>query len=209
MKKPTNDQVRELVEQIVLPFYQIERDMTFAVGSGYRNENDAEHSWSVALIACALASHIDPTLDVGLVSQFAIVHDLVEVYSSDVSVWADDNTLANKEKNEHAAFEKIKKNYAHFPWMVKIVEKYEKQDTDEALYVRSIDKYVALVIRFFEDGRFYKEQGITKAKFDKVIETPRRKAHLHEGAAAYFEAMKREFDNHPEQFSDVEKQIFS
>ncbi len=203
MKKPTNDQVKKLVEEVVLPFSRIERDMTIPLESGYRNENDAEHSWSVALVACALAPHIDPTLDVGLVSQFAIVHDLVEIYASDVSIWADGDTLAQKEKKEQDALEQIKKNYAHFPWLVQTIEAYEKQDSNEAHYVRSIDKYVPLIIRFFEEGRYFKEQGITKELFDKVIETPRGKAHLHKGAAEYFEAMKKEYDEHPEHFSPI------
>jgi hypothetical protein len=44
MRKPTNAEVLKLVEEIILPFYKIERDMTFVVDDGYRNENDAEHS---------------------------------------------------------------------------------------------------------------------------------------------------------------------
>lgn len=200
MRKPTNAEVLKLVEEIILPFYKIERDMTFVVDDGYRNENDAEHSWSLALLACALAPHIDSKLDVGLISQFAVVHDLVEVYASDTSVWADDETLAQKAKNEHDALQKLKKKFAHFPWMIETIIAYEKQDTAEALYVRSIDKYIAFSIRFLERGRFFKEQQITKETFEKTIKIPYAKAQGHKGAAAYLDLMIEEYHKHPEQF---------
>lgn len=204
MKKPTNDDVKKLVEEIVIPFSLIERDMSIPLESGYRQENDAEHSWSVALVACALAPHIDPTLDIGLVSQYALVHDLVEIYASDVSIWADDDALSKKDENEQKALEVIKQKYSHFPWLVQTTEAYERQDSNEALYVRSIDKYVPLIIRFFENGRYFKEQGITKEIFDKGIALPRVKAHGHKGAAEYFDIMLEEYNAHPEHFASAD-----
>lgn len=201
MKKPTNDEVKKLVREIVIPFSLIERDMTIPLESGYRQENDAEHSWSVALVACALAPHIDPTLDIGLVSQYALVHDLVEIYASDVSIWADDDTLSQKDENERKALEVIKQKYSHFPWLVQTIETYEKQDSNEALYVRSIDKYVPLILRSFEEGRYFKERGITKEIFDKGIALPRMKAHGHKAAAEYYDVMLEEYYAHPEHFA--------
>jgi len=201
MKKPTNDDVKKLIEEIVIPFSLIERDMSIPMENGHRQENDAEHSWSIALVACTLAPHIDPTLDIGLVSQYALVHDLVEIYASDVSIWADDKTLAQKDENERKALEVIKQKYSHFPWLTQTIEAYEKQDSNEALYVRSIDKYVPLIIRFLEDGRYFKERGITKEIFDRAIQTPRLKAHGHKAAAEYYEMMLKLYEEHPEQFA--------
>lgn len=169
MKKPTHDEIKKFIAEIILPFYVVERDMLIPTQpeGNRRNENDAEHSWSVAVLACSLAPHIDPKLDVGLVSQFAIVHDLVEVYAADTSVWADDEALNSKEQNETEALTKIKSRFANFPWLIDTLEKYERQDTNEALYVRAIDKYIALVIRFMDGGEFYRTQGITKEIFEK------------------------------------------
>src|SRR3989344_7587073 len=144
MEKPTHHEVKELLSELIIPFYEVERDMlipTQPVGER-RNENDAEHSWSVAVLACCLAPHIDPNLDIGLVSQFAILHDLVEVYADDVSVWADKASLSLKEENEMEALKTIQKQFVHFPWLVETLESYERQDTSEALYVRAIDKYI-------------------------------------------------------------------
>lgn len=53
-----------------------------------RRENDAEHSFMLALIAGELAQTLYPaTLDAGLVSQYAIVHDLIELETGDVATF--------------------------------------------------------------------------------------------------------------------------
>jgi putative hydrolase of HD superfamily len=202
MKKPTHDEAKDLIRDIILPFYAIERDMLVPAQSQgrRRNENDAEHSWSVAILACALAPHIDSKLDLGLISQFGIVHDLVEVYAMDTSVWADDPLLALKEDNEAKALRKMKSKFSHFPWLIQTIETYERQDTGEALYVRAIDKYIALVIRFMDGGEFYRSQGITKEIFERNLTTHRAKAHRHPGVAEYYEKIRTEYDEHPEHF---------
>ncbi len=202
MEKSTHEQAKDLISEVILPFYGIERDMLLPnQPEGHRrNENDAEHSWSVAVLACSLAPHIDASLDIGLVSQFSIVHDLVEVYASDTSVWADDEVLESKEQNEAEALEKLKLRFANFPWLIDTVDCYERQDTNEALYVRAIDKYISLMIRFFDGGEYYRSRGITKEIFDRNLAIHRKKAHGHPGVAEYYEKIRSEYDEHPEHF---------
>lgn len=195
-------EARELIGEIILPFYEIERDMLVPTQpeGRRRKENDAEHSWSVAILACSLAPHIDSSLDTGLVSQFATVHDLVELYAGDTSVWADDEDLDSKQMHEEKALEEIISRFGNFPWLVENVAAYERQDTNEALYVRAIDKYIALVIRFMDGGEFYRSHGITKEIFEKKLEPQRIKAHGHPGVAEYYEKIRTEYDEHPEHF---------
>jgi 5'-deoxynucleotidase YfbR-like HD superfamily hydrolase len=202
MEKPTHDEVKGLISEVILPFYEIERDMLLpTVPEGQRrNENDAEHSWSVAMLACTLAPHIDPGLDIGKVSQFAIVHDLVELFADDTSVWAEDSALAAKDQKEANALAQLKERFSNFPWLIETVEAYEKQDSNEALYVRAIDKYIAVAIRFMDGGEFYRNRGITKEIFDRNLATHREKAHGHPGVAEYYEQVRAEYDAHPEHF---------
>jgi putative hydrolase of HD superfamily len=202
-EKPTHDEVNALVGGVFLPFYGVERDMLVRTQpeGQLRNENDAEHSWSVAMLACSLAEHIDPTLDVGVVSQFAIVHDLVEVYAADTSCFASDEDLDAKEDNEAAALAKLKTNFPNFPWLIETLEAYERQDTNEARYVRAIDKYIALVTRFMDGGEFYRNSGVTKEIFDSKLAVHREKAHKHPGVADYYEQVRAVFDQHPEHFA--------
>jgi putative hydrolase of HD superfamily len=202
MTKPSHDDVVELLSKLILPFYAIERDMLVPPGRNglERRENDAEHSWSVAVLACSLAPHIDESLDIGLVSQFAIVHDLVEVFASDVSVWADQTALDNKSANEAAALEKIQQRFSHFPWLVSTLEAYERQDSNEAKYVRAIDKYIALSIRFLDGGYFFRKEKISFSMFEETLQSHRAKAHSHPGVAEYYEKVRALYEQHPEHF---------
>jgi putative hydrolase of HD superfamily len=51
-----------------------------------RNENDAEHSWHLALMAIVLAEHSDKPIDVLKVVKMVLIHDIVEIDSGDVVI---------------------------------------------------------------------------------------------------------------------------
>lgn len=198
MKKPTIKDIQKVIKELVLPFYQIERDMALPIPKR-RDENSAEHSWSVAFLACALAPHIDANLDLGTVSQFATIHDLVEIFAGDTSVW-DDNSIISKDEREEKALGHIATRFAHFPWIAQTIQAYERKDSDEANYVWAIDKLIAVIIRSFDQGRFYREHKISKAKYDQNMVAHRKKAYAHPGVAVYYDQIQALFDEHPEYF---------
>ncbi len=204
-KKPDFRDIERVLREIILPFYGIERAVPLPFVEPRKWENDAEHSWSVALVACMLAPHIDPSLDVGRVSQFAIVHDLAELYAGDTNVFGPEDEHRTKEEREQAALEKIEREFGHFPWLVETLAEYEKQQAPEALYVRSIDKFVALVFDFVDKGRYYKEQKLTREQFLKHMERPRAKAMGHKGAFDYHEEAFNIILSHPEFFHPDDK----
>lgn len=200
MERRGHEEAQRLIEGVLLPFYGVKRDMLIP-NEDYRFENDAEHSWSLSILACSLASRIDPSLDVGLVSQLASVHDLAEVVADDTSVWADEAALESKQKKEEDAVAVLRERFANnFPWLIETLEAYERLDTPEANYVRAMDKYIALCIRFQDNGKFYREQYITKEIFDAKLASHRKKAHSHPGVAKYYELIRADYDNHPEHF---------
>jgi 5'-deoxynucleotidase YfbR-like HD superfamily hydrolase len=114
-KKPSFAEVEKLVARAILPFYHLERDISTPPPTR-RLENDAEHSWSLSLLACALAPHVDPALDVGLVAQLATVHDVVEIYAGDTSILAPKAVLETKEEREREALKRIQQEFVAFPW---------------------------------------------------------------------------------------------
>ena len=44
-----------------------------------RNENDAEHSWHLAMMAMVLADHSNEPIDVLKVIKMVLIHDIVEI----------------------------------------------------------------------------------------------------------------------------------
>lgn len=199
MAKLTHDHIEKLIRTLVLPFYHIKRDMPLPIGER-RWENDAEHSWSLAFLACALAPQVDPSLDVGKICQFAVAHDLVEVYADDTSTFASDEHLATKEECEEEAFKQIAKEFAHFPWIVQTIEEYERKDTPEAKFVYALDKYIAVTYDYIDEGKLFIERKVTLNEYNKSLQVQRKKAHSHPVIAEYYEAVRSLLDAHPEFF---------
>ena len=165
-----------------------------------RWENDAEHSWSIALLACTLAPQIDPKLDVGKIAQFAIVHDLVEIYAGDTFVFGDKEHIASKAEREATAMKKLSDEFAHFPWIMTILEEYERKDSDEALFVYAVDKYITVAYDYIDRGKYLKETKITKAKYADLLSDHRKKAHSHPTIGKYYDEVRDLLDANPEHF---------
>jgi 5'-deoxynucleotidase YfbR-like HD superfamily hydrolase len=199
MKKPTHADIEKLMRQVMLPFYHIKRDIPLPIGER-RWENDAEHSWSVTFLACALAPQIDPTLDVGKIAQYATAHDLVEVYADDTSTFASAEKLASKADREEAALQRIAKEYAHFPWIVQTIEEYERKDTKEAMFVYALDKYIALTYDLIDEGKLFRERKVTLDEYNKSLTAHRKKAQSHAEVGRYYEDVRNLLNAHPEYF---------
>lgn len=152
-----------------------------------RFENDAEHSWSLALVACTLAPHIDPKLDVGKIAQFAIVHDLVEIHAGDTNNFAPEAERATKNKREQQALERLKRDLPQFPWITETIIAYEKQDSADARFVKSIDKMVTLLSDLMEEGQILREHKITLEIWKAKLQKHRQKAAAHAGAFEYYD----------------------
>jgi len=102
-------------------------------------ENDAEHSFHLALSATEVAAEYYPELDIGLVSQFSLVHDLPELYTGDVSTYKiSEKDRSSKESAEKIATERLLKELPVYT--SSLLRRYEKQLEPEARFVRLIDK---------------------------------------------------------------------
>src|SRR3546814_3554443 len=54
-----------------------------------RRENDAEHSWHLAMMALVLAEYAEPGVDIGRVIHMLLLHDLVEIDAGDAFFYED------------------------------------------------------------------------------------------------------------------------
>jgi putative hydrolases of HD superfamily len=107
-----------------------------------RRENSAEHSWHLALMALALAEHAPPGTDIAKVTAMLVLHDLVEVDTGDLSVYADDAAQARQHAAEHAAAERL---FGLLPpgqsgdlrglWL-----EFEERASAEARFARALDR---------------------------------------------------------------------
>ncbi|MCI9080636.1 MAG: HD domain-containing protein, partial [Lachnospiraceae bacterium] len=83
---------------------QIGRQSYLADGS--RKENDAEHSWHLALMAVILSSYAENDIDVLRVITMVLIHDIVEIDAGDTYAY-DTNGNATKREREVKAADRI------------------------------------------------------------------------------------------------------
>ncbi|NTV53613.1 MAG: HD domain-containing protein [Candidatus Firestonebacteria bacterium] len=137
-----------------------------------RYENDAEHSWHLAVMAVILAPYAnDSGLNVLKVLKMVLIHDLVEIDAGDTYLY-DDHLKAEKARKEALAAERIfgllpspQKEELHALW-----EEFEARQTSEALFAASLDRLEPLLQNYHTDGYAWKEHGIVSTQVYKANE---------------------------------------
>ena len=77
-----------------------------SIADGSRRENDAEHSWSLAIMAFLFVEYVDENVDLLKVIKMVLIHDLVEIYAGDTFCF-DEEGMQDKEAREQASADKI------------------------------------------------------------------------------------------------------
>lgn len=138
---------------------QIGRQSYLADGS--RKENDAEHSWHLALMAVLLSSYAEKDIDVLRVMTMVLVHDIVEIDAGDTYAY-DTNGNATKCERENRAADRIfnilpedQAEYLRSLW-----EEFEEQATPESAFANMLDKLQPLMLNDASGGKSWKEHGV-------------------------------------------------
>ncbi len=162
---------------LVLDFGKVNRQ-TFHQ-DGINPESDTDHTVMLGILGVALASRLYKDLDLGLVAQFALVHDLVEAHAGDTPTLMGVNKdfLKQKEKREKKALNKIKKEFGKdFGWIHKTIEKYEKLDTKEARYIKVLDKILPKITVILNNAKAINDKKLaTKEGAKKTFDIQREK----------------------------------
>ncbi|MGE5329313.1 MAG: HD domain-containing protein [Deltaproteobacteria bacterium] len=173
-------QIRFLLETDKLK--QIFRQNYLADGS--RKENDAEHSWHLALMAVLLAEHINnKEADKFKVVKMVLIHDLVEVYAGDTYCYGDTDK-AEKLKAEQEAAKRIfgmlpEDQAEEFKLLWK---EFEDCETPEAKYAALLDRFQPLLLNHSSEGKSWIEH---KVESQKVIDRNKRVGESSKAIAEY------------------------
>ena len=129
---------------------------------GVTKETDTTHTVMLGIMACAFARDHAPHLDIGKIAQFALVHDLVEVYAGDTNTFAKEVCHDDKETREKEALERITAEFADtYPWIGLTIEEYETLSSPEARYVKVFDKVLPKLSHLINGGVTVSELGHT------------------------------------------------
>ena len=129
---------------------------------GSRHENDAEHSWHLAMMAMTLAEYSAQKIDIDRVVKMALVHDLVEVYAGDTFAY-DTESNKTKEKREKEAADRL---FALLPAeqgkeFRSLWEEFDAMDTPDSRYAAAIDRLQPLMCNHLTEGHTWMEHDVS------------------------------------------------
>lgn len=138
---------------------------------GSRRENDVEHSWHLAVMACLLQEYVNEPVDLVRVLKMVLLHDLVEVDAGDTFCYDDQGQLDKADREEKAA-ERI---YRLLPpdqgqEYLEIWREFEERRTPEACFAVCLDRLQPLLQNYHTQGGTWVEHGVPLAKVKQRIE---------------------------------------
>ncbi|WP_447769576.1 HD domain-containing protein [Sphingobacterium faecium] len=134
-----------------------------------RNENDAEHSWHLAMMAIILAEHSNEPIDILKVVKMVLIHDIVEIDAGDTFIYDTQKNHTNTDEERLAA----KRIFGLLPQkqaegLIEIWEEFEAGLTHEAKFARAMDRLEPLLQNTSNNGGTWNEFDINYSKvYDK------------------------------------------
>ncbi len=126
-----------------------------------RKENDAEHSWHMALMTILLSEYANEKIDVLKTVTMLLIHDLVEIYAGDTYAYDESGKQTQKERETEAA----KRLYQILPKdqeenLKGLWEEFEAGETPEARFARTMDNLQPMMLNSATDGKSWTEHGV-------------------------------------------------
>jgi putative hydrolase of HD superfamily len=148
-----------------------------------RQENDAEHSWHLAMLVLVLSEYSnDSAIDLLRTVKMTLIHDLVEIDAGDTFCYDDQARKGKVEREREAAHrifsilpDKMSKEY------INLWEEFEAMESSEAKFAAAVDRLQPLLLNLYSEGYAWKKHGIKKSQ---VIE---RNHHIAKGSKILWE----------------------
>ena len=123
------------------------------LADGSHRENDAEHSWHLALYAMILQEYAAGEVDINRVVQMVLVHDLIEIYAGDTFCY-DAQANTDKAQREDEAAKKLfsmlepdQGAYYEALW-----REFDAEETDDSRYAAAMDRIQPLMNNYMTGG---------------------------------------------------------
>lgn len=127
------------------------------VVNGKREENDAEHSWHMALVALTIKEYFQGEVNLERSLKMILIHDLVEIYAGDTPAFGE--VRPDKADDELKAAVKLfsllpddqKDEFLNL-WL-----EFEECESNEAKFANACDRYQGFMQNLTSDGHTWKK----------------------------------------------------
>lgn len=133
------------------------------LSEGTKQENDAEHSWHLALMALLLGEYSNEKIDTLRVMSMVLIHDIIEIDAGDTYAYDDAGNATKREREEKAAariFGLLPEDQEKMMW--ELWEEFESSDTPESKFANALDRMQPLMLNDATGGRAWMEHDVAK-----------------------------------------------
>jgi len=129
-----------------------------------RQENSAEHSWHIALMAIILSEYADnPQIDVFRVVKMLLIHDVVEIDAGDTYCY-DDYAREDQHERELQAAKRI---FNLLPLdqarqLQSLWDEFEACQTLNSRFANALDRLQPLINNYYTDGKTWQKHGVKR-----------------------------------------------
>ncbi len=132
-----------------------------------RKENDAEHSWHIAVMAALLAEYSGKPVDVLHVIKMLLVHDVVEIDAGDTYCYDEEGYKTKADREEKAA----QRIFGLLPEdqqkeFYSLWREFEDCQTDDARFAAVLDRMQPLTLNYTRSGQSWREHGVHKQQVE-------------------------------------------
>lgn len=161
------------------------------LADGKRKENDAEHSWHLAIAAFLLKEYVAEDVDVMKVMIMVLIHDLVEIDAGDTYAY-DAEGAKTKRAREVAAADRI---FGMLPedqggYFRELWDEFEAYESDDSKFAHLLDNFQPLLLNHESNGKSWTEHHVKKSQIYK------RNEKIEETSPEVWERMKQIVEEH-------------
>lgn len=139
---------------------------------GSRKEDDADHSWHLALMCAVLSEYANEKIDVLKTMTMVLIHDLVEIDAGDTYAYDPEANVSKKDRELQAAdriFQLLPEDQAEY--MRSLWDEFEEGNTPEARFAATLDRFQPLLLNAKSNGKSWKEHEVTMSQVLKRNES--------------------------------------
>ena len=136
--------------------------------SGERNENDAEHSWHIAVMALLFKEYCVEEPSVERAIKMCVVHDLIEIYAGDTFAY-DIKGNETKADRERLAADKL---FSQLPAeqgaeIRALWEEFDLMKTPDSKYAACLDRIQPLLHNTLTEGHTWRNNGAKRHQVEE------------------------------------------
>lgn len=133
-----------------------------------RRENDAEHSWHIAVMAMLFSEYAAEPVDIGRVVQMCVVHDLVEIEAGDTFAYDELENIGKEEREKEAADRLFGRLPADQGQIIRSLwEEFDAMETADAKYAACMDRLQPFLHNTLTDGHTWGNGKVTRRAVEK------------------------------------------